>query len=115
MRGAEVKLRLQNRQADDTLKAMNQNKILSDDEYQSVAGKSLGTKQTMLGMYAGQWLANQANDRAVALAKGQYTAQGQMSMDVEHQKLLDTIAAVSGKYGPQGPQAEGELILNSKY
>ena len=94
---------LQNRQADDTLKAMNQNKILSDDEYQSVVGKSLGTKQTMLGMYAGQWLADQAQNRAVALQKGQYSGQ----IDVEHQKLLDTIAAVSGKYGPQGPQAAG--------
>ena len=94
---------LQNRQVDDTLKAMNQNKILSDDEYQSVAGKSLGTKQTMLGMYAGQWLADQAQNRAVALQKGQYSGQ----IDVEHAKLLDTIKALQGKYGPQGGQAVG--------
>lgn len=94
---------LQNRQADDTLKAMNQNKILSDEEYQSVAGKSLGTKQTMLGMYAGQWLADQAQNRAVALQKGQMYNE----IGASHAKLLDTIAAVSGKYGPQGPLAAG--------
>ena len=41
----------QNRKADDTLLAMNQSGILSDKAYQAVSGKSLGAKQTMLGMY----------------------------------------------------------------
>lgn len=86
---------LQNRDVDDTLAAMNKNKILTDDEYQSVAGKSTAAKQQILGLYAGQWLADQAQNRAVALQKGQYAGQ----IDVEHQKLLDTIRAVQGGYG----------------
>ena len=94
---------LQNKDTDDTLLALNKNKILSDEEYQSVAGKSLAAKQQVLGLYAGQWIANQAESRQVALNKGQAVN----TMDVEHAKLLDTIAAIQGKYGAGGSQAAG--------
>jgi hypothetical protein len=94
---------LQNKDTDDTLLALNKNKILSDEEYQSVAGKSLAAKQQVLGLYAGQWIANQAESRQVALNKGQAIN----TMDIEHAKLLDTIAAIQGKYGAGGPRAVG--------
>jgi len=78
----------QNRNADDTLQAMNKAKILSDDAYQAVAGKSLGAKQTMLGLYAGQWVAQQAQARA--MQQQGYGA----NLDVwkAHQALLDEIS-----------------------
>jgi len=93
----------QNRNATDTLQAMHQTGILSDDAYQAVAGKSLGAKQTMLGLYAGQWIAQQAQERE--LNKIGYT--GQTEVATAHGKLLDTINAIQGKYGPGGQLATG--------
>jgi hypothetical protein len=80
----------QNRNADDTLQAMNKAKILSDDAYNAVAGKSLGAKQTMLGLYAGQWVAQQAQSRE--LQKQGYGA----NLDVwkAHQAILDEYARI---------------------
>jgi hypothetical protein len=75
-----------NQNANDVLQAMNQNKILSDEAYKSVAGKSLGAKESMLGLYAGEWIKQQAQERE--LQKIGYT--GTVTSAVEHGKLLDT-------------------------
>lgn len=93
----------QNRTADDTLQAMRQMKVLSNDAYQAIAGKSLGAKQTLLGMYAGEWIKQQAQERALQ----QIGFTGTTQADVKHKELLDTINAIQGKYGPGGAIAAG--------
>jgi hypothetical protein len=94
-----------NRTADDTLAAMQQNKILTTDQYNSVANKSLGAKEQMLGLYAGQWIAQQAADRQQQLQTGQ----GNVQIAVEHAKLLDTINAVKSGYGAAVGVQPGKL------
>jgi len=93
----------QNRNTDDTLMAMKQSNILSDDAYKAIAGKSLGAKQQMLGLYAGQWIADQAAARQAALARGE----AGNKITVQHAGFLDQMAAASGKYGPPGQIAAG--------
>lgn len=78
-----------NRTADDTLKAMAQTGILSKDAYDAVAGKALGAKEAMLGMYAGNWIAQQAQNRE--LNKMGY--QGNVDIQVAHAKLQDQLIA----------------------
>jgi hypothetical protein len=94
-----------NRTADDTLAAMQQNKMLTPDQYNSVANKSLGAKEQMLGMYAGQWIAQQAQQRALQQAG----YQGNVQIAVEHAKLLDTIQAVKSGYGAAVGVQPGKL------
>jgi hypothetical protein len=77
-----------NQNVNDTLQAMNQNKILSDEAYKSVASKSLGAKESMLGLYAGEWIKQQAQERE--LQKVGYT--GAVTYAVEHGKLLDSVS-----------------------
>jgi hypothetical protein len=77
----------QNRDADDMLTAMQTNKMITPEEYEAVAGKSLVAKQQLLGMYATQYAAQQAQQRALALQKGT----GAVDIGVAHAKLLDTI------------------------
>lgn len=83
-----LSLSQQNRDADDTLSAMNKTGILSDDAYNAVAGKSLGAKQSMLGLYSGQWIAQMAQQRE--LQKAGY----QTNLDIykQHQALMDEIS-----------------------
>jgi hypothetical protein len=97
----------QNVDTNDTLTALHQNKILTDDEYNSVMNKSLGAKQTMLGMYAGQYLANQAAAREMA----KQTGAGQVDINVAHAKLLDTIQAVKSGYGLAAGVNTGKLPI----
>src|SRR4029077_2702142 len=78
----------QNLDTNDTLTAMHQTGILGPDEYNAVMGKSLGAKQSMLGLYAGQWIADQASKRALGLSTGQ-----------EHAKLQEQINAIRAGYG----------------
>jgi hypothetical protein len=78
----------QNLDTNDTLTAMHQSGILGADEYNSVMGKSLGARQSMLGLYAGQWIADQASRRALGLTTGQ-----------EHAKLAEQIATIRAGYG----------------
>jgi len=90
---ADVMQRNQN--ANDMLNAMLQGKMLSPDAYKSLAGKSLGAKEQMLGMYANQWILDQANQRQASLQRGQ----GGVEVAVQHAKLLDTVNAVRSGYG----------------
>jgi hypothetical protein len=85
----------QNIDANDTLTAMHQSGILAPEEYQAVMGKSLGAKQQMLGLYAGQYIADQAERRAAALQMGKSVA----DINTEHQKLLDQLDMVKKGYG----------------
>lgn len=94
---------LENRNVDDSLAALTKTGVLKQDEYDAVAGKSTAAKQQVLGLYAGQWIADQAAQRQVALQKGA----GNVEIGTSHAKLLDTIAAIQGKYGPSGPAAAG--------
>jgi hypothetical protein len=84
-----------NRTADDMLTTMQSTGMLSSDAYKAVAGKSLGAKEGMVGLYAGQWIADQAAKRSQALQMGQSTA----DIATAHAKLLDTIQAVKSGYG----------------
>jgi hypothetical protein len=95
----------QNIDTNDTLTAMKQGGILKDDEYQAVMGKSLGAKQQMLGLYAGQYIADQAERRAAALQSGKAAA----DIATEHAKLLDMIDAVKKGYGPAVGVSTGKL------
>lgn len=92
-----------NSTVDDTLQAMNKSKILSDDAYKAVAGKSLGAKEQMMGLYAGQWISDMAAQRQAALARGE----AGNTIGVEHAKFLDTMSAATGKYGAPGQVAVG--------
>lgn len=74
-----------NQTANDMLTALNQAKILSDDQYKAIAGKSLGAKEQLTGMYANQWILDQANQRALSLEQGK----GGIDYAVTHAKLLD--------------------------
>jgi hypothetical protein len=95
----------QNVDANDTLAALHQTGILSPEEYQAVMGKSLGAKQSMVGLYAGQWIADQAARRSQALQMGKSTA----DISTEHAKLLDTINAVKSGYGLAAGVQPGKL------
>jgi hypothetical protein len=73
-------------------------------------GKSLGAKQSMVGLYAGQWIADQAARREQALKMGQSTA----DIATEHAKLLDTIQAVKSGYGQAARVDVGKLPINQQ-
>ena len=100
----------QNVDANDTLAALHQTGILSPEEYQAVMGKSLGAKQSMVGLYAGQWIADQAARRAQGLQMGKSTA----DIATEHAKLLDTITAVKSGYGQAAGVNVGKLPINQQ-
>jgi hypothetical protein len=85
----------QQRKADDTLAAMFQSGMLKKEQYDAVAGKGLGAKQQMVGLYATDWINRQAAQRALDLEQGK----GSVEINVAHQKLLDTINAVKSGYG----------------
>lgn len=89
-----------NQNATDMLNAMQQTKMLTPDQYNAVAGKSLGAKEQMLGMYASQWALQQAQNRE--LQKQGYA--GNIEQQVSHAKLLDTLAA--NRVGQQQPQQQ---------
>jgi hypothetical protein len=93
--GAVSDIAKQNMDANDTLTAMKEGNILPQDAYESVMGKSLGAKQQMLGLYAGQYIANQAARRAQDLQMGKSSA----DIHTEHAKLIDTMRAVQSGYG----------------
>lgn len=80
---------VRNRTADDTLTAMQQTGMLNKDQFDAISGKSVGAKEQLLGMYAGQWIAQQAQNRE--LQKLGY--QGNVDINVSHAKLLDQISA----------------------
>ena len=88
--GSVADIATKNVDANDTLAALHQTGILSPEEYEAVMGKSLGAKQQMVGLYAGQWIADQAARRAQGLQMGKSTA----DIATEHAKLLDTIQAI---------------------
>jgi hypothetical protein len=100
----------QNVDANDTLAALQQTGILKPEEYQAVMGKSLGAKQSMVGLYAGQWIADQAARRSQALQLGKSTA----DIATEHAKLLDTIQAVKSGYGQAAGVNVGKLPINQQ-
>jgi hypothetical protein len=108
--GAVSDIAKQNVDANDTLAAMHQSGILKPEEYQAVMGKSLGAKQQMLGLYAGQWIADQAARRQAGLQTGQ----GDVQIRVEHAKLLDTINAVKSGYGQAAGVNVGKLPINQQ-
>jgi len=97
----------QQRQADDTLAAMQQSGMLSKEQYDAVAGKSLGAKNQMIGMYSTSWLNEQAQKRSLALEQGK----GAVEVDVAHQKLLDTINVVKSGYGTAVGVKPGSLPI----
>jgi hypothetical protein len=97
-----------NRTADDMLTTMQQSGMLSPEAYKAVAGKSLGAKESMVGMYAGEWIADQAAKRQLALEQGK----GAVDVDVAHRKLLDTAAAVRGGYGAAAGVNTKNLLAN---
>ena len=74
--------------AGDTLTAMQKSGMLRADQYAAIAGKSLGAQETMIGMYANQWIAQQAQARE--LQKLGYGAN--LEVWKQHQALLDEIA-----------------------
>lgn len=77
----------QNRTADDILSTMHENKILSDEAYKSIAGKSLGAKQTMMGQFWSQYEEQQKQERAIALEK----VKGAVDIGTAHAKTQDLL------------------------
>jgi hypothetical protein len=96
----------QQRKVDDTLAAMHQSGMLTKEQYDAVAGKSMGAKQQMVGLFASDWVNQQAQERALALKRGEAAN----TIGVEHAKLLDTVnmmkrqGVVGNKLIWQGPQ-----------
>jgi hypothetical protein len=76
-----------NRNADDMLNVLHQTGVLTPDQFNAVANKGLGAKEQMTGMYANQWILDQANQRAKSLQAGQ----GGVDVAVEHAKMLDML------------------------
>jgi hypothetical protein len=105
--GSVADIAKQNVDTNDTLTAMTHLGILKPEEYQAVMGKSLGAKQQMLGLYAGQYLADQAARRAQALQMGKSTA----DIATEHAKLLDVKTAVQSGYGLAAGVNVGKLPI----
>ena len=87
--------------ATDMLNALHQGGMLSDDQYKSVAGKSLGAQEQMLGMYANQWILDQANKRAISLEQGK----GGVDVATTHAKMLDLINYTRSPTGKPGAAA----------
>jgi hypothetical protein len=85
-----------------TMKNPDGTPVISEDTYNSVMGKSLGAKQSMVGLYAGQYIANQAAQRALAAQRGQ----GAVEVSTAHQKLLDTYQMIKTG-GAAGAAATG--------
>jgi hypothetical protein len=108
--GSVADIGKQNVDANDTLTALHQTGILSPDEYNAVMGKSLGAKQSMVGLYAGQWIADQAQRRALGLQTGK----GAADVATEHAKLLDTMRAVQQGYGAAAGVNVGKLPIQQK-
>jgi hypothetical protein len=95
----------QQRKVDDTLAAMHQSGMLTKEQYDAVAGKSMGAKQQMVGLFATNWVNEQAKQRALDLEQGK----GSVEINVAHQKLLDTINAVRQGYGAAVGVTPGKL------
>jgi hypothetical protein len=103
----------QNQTANDMLSVMNQmknpdgSKILGDDAYQSLMGKSLGAKQQALGMYQGLFQYNlqqsaEAN-RQIQVAKATAAAQAPYRLQEIQATGAQQIAAATA-----GREAAGE-------
>lgn len=71
------------RAAHDTMDAMLQSKILSPEAYSAIKGKSLTAQEGMIGIYANQWIQQQAQQRAMELAR----QQGAIQVGVERGKF----------------------------
>jgi hypothetical protein len=78
-----------NQNANDILTALKQTGVLTPDQYNAVATKSLGAKESLTGMYANQWVLDQAARREQSLAAGK----GGVDVAVEHAKWLDVLNA----------------------
>ena len=91
------------RTADDVLQALNQNKILSDDAYKSVAGKSLGAKEQLLGMYSGAWMAQQKAQIDAQIAVQKSVAE----QAATHPSQRPLVAQQGGPQQPAGGQPAG--------
>jgi len=76
-----------NQNANDMLTALKQTGVLTPDQYNAVATKSLGAKESLTGMYANQWLLDQAARREQSLAAGK----GGVEVATEHAKMLDML------------------------
>jgi hypothetical protein len=81
--------------ANDLLGTMTQMKMIDPEVAKSLAGKSLGAKESMIGMMSGQWIAQQAQARE--LAKMGYGS----TLDVQkaHDMLLDQLTQWQKLYG----------------
>lgn len=84
-----------NQTANDSLSAMHQMGILTPDQYKSVMGKSLGAKEQMAGMFANEWMAQQAQARELQKLQ----AAGQVQLGVSAGELQQKIGAYQGGYG----------------
>ena len=98
----------QQRAADDTLAAMKQSGMLSQEQYDAVAGKSLAAKQQMTGLFANQWIQEQAMRRSLGLEQGK----GQVEVDVAQQKMNQVIEAVQKGYGIAAGVQPGKLTIS---
>jgi hypothetical protein len=87
--------------ASDLLTALHQGGILDDKVYKSVFGKSLGAQEQLLGMYANQWILDQANKRQMSLEQGK----GGVDVAVQHAKMLDLINYTRSPTGKPGGAA----------
>lgn len=74
-----------NQSANDMINTMAQAKMIDPDVAKTLLGKSLNAKEQMTGMYANQWILDQANKRQLALEQGK----GGVDVAVAHAKLLD--------------------------
>jgi hypothetical protein len=101
--GSVSNIAAQNANINDTLTAMHQTGILKPEEYKAVMNKSLGAKQTMLGLYAGEWMANEAAKRAAGQAGG-----------VEQAQIAARMAAIRAGYGQAAGVNVGKLPINQQ-
>ena len=86
--GGALDVMNRSRAADDTLDVMKQTGILSNEQYQAIAGKSVAAKEAMTGMYANQWIQQQAAQRGLQQIgySGAVDVAKQLSLLQEYQK-----------------------------
>jgi hypothetical protein len=92
----------QQRTVDDTLAAMHEANMLTPEQYKAVAGKGLGAKTQLLGTFANEWIQQQANERALALAKGKTS----LEIGAKHAELLDQVNLIK----TQGVTPQGKIV-----
>lgn len=86
-------LKMRSDAASDTLQALHSNGTIDQKTYESVAGKALGAREAMVGMYTAKALADQAAGRQEGLQQTGAAAQGSQERQTQAAALQGQLQA----------------------